>query len=79
MSLPTFVSAFVILIVLIVILMGGVLLVFRRRQRLFHKHILTSRRLLVAAVEAGEKGNLDQAELYFAASQEELDRAEYYQ
>lgn len=79
MSLAVFVSAFVVLIVLIAILMVGVILVLRRRQRLFHKHILVSRRYLALAVEAGHRGESDKLELYLAASQEELDRAEFYQ
>ena len=79
MSLVAFVSAFVVLIVLIAILMGGVILVLRRRQRLFHKHILTSRRYLALAVEAGHQGEDQKLELYLAASQVELDRAEFYQ
>lgn len=79
MSLVAFVSVFVVLIILMAILMGGVILVLRRRQRLFHKHILVSRRFLAMAVEAGHRGEDEKLELYLAASQEELDRAEFYQ
>lgn len=79
MSLLDFVSAFVFLIVLSAILLAGVILVLRRRQRLFQKHILTSRRYLAMAVEAGHRGEDGKLELYLAASNEELDRAEFYQ
>jgi len=69
---------FVALLVMVIVLVLAILFL-RGRQRLFHKHILASRRFLNAAVDAGSRGDVDQVELYLAASQEELDRAEYYE
>lgn len=74
-----FLGAFFVAFLVMVIILVLTVLFLRGRQRLFHKHILSSRRFLIAAVEAGGRGDQDQVELYLAASQEELDRAEYYQ
>lgn len=49
-----------------------------RRRKLFQKHIVASRQHLLQAVDAFRQGDVVRGELELAASQEELDRSEYY-
>lgn len=72
-------GAFFVAFLFMVIILVVTIIFLRRRQRLFHKHILASRRFMIAAVEAGQEGKELQVELLLAACQEELDRAELYQ
>lgn len=49
-----------------------------RRGRRMNRHMVTSRRYMMASFEAIKNGDWDRYELLSAAATEELDRAEYY-
>lgn len=60
------------------LLIGFVMVRAIRRQRKFHGHLVKARRFQVVALELFTSGDPDGGGLHLAASQEELDRAQYY-